>query len=193
MKRGTKTVLFLPGFKDNLNSRNYEATINAIRDQGYEVTFVPITWWRTTFTDWAQEFDVIYQQYDPDRTILAGFSYGAMIALEAASIRPPQSLWLFSLSPYFAEDIPKIPVSWLRSIGHRRVSAFSKLSFDNLAAKITCPTLLFYGEEESPAVRSRAENSHELIKNSQLVVVPGVKHDVSNPAYIKAIIGQIKI
>jgi pimeloyl-ACP methyl ester carboxylesterase len=187
-----KTVLFVPGFQEDLKTRNYQATINAIKSRGYEVTFVPIEWSRTTIEQWTKQLDNVYEKYDPKNTILAGFSYGAMTAFMSAAKRNPSELWLFSLSPYFAEDLKSknMKQTWLKGIGHRRVTAFSQLDFSKLAKLITCKTLLFTGQIEIdkwPVMGERTSTAHKLLHNNELSVIEGVGHDVANAHYIAKI------
>jgi pimeloyl-ACP methyl ester carboxylesterase len=187
-----KTVLFVPGYQEDLKSRDYSATIAAIKERGYKVTFVPIQWSRTTISDWAQELDRVYSKHDPKETILAGFSYGAMTALMSATKRNPSQLWLFSLSPYFAEDLKSknMKQTWLKGIGHRRVTAFSKLDFKNLAKSVTCKTLLFTGQLEInkwPVIGERSAAAHKLLQKNTLTIVKEAGHDVADKHYIAAI------
>jgi pimeloyl-ACP methyl ester carboxylesterase len=187
-----KTVLFVPGFQEDLNFRNYASTITAIEKQGYRVKFVPINWKRTTIKDWVNELDRAYASYDSGQTVLAGFSYGAMTAFISATKRNPSELWLFSLSPYFAKDLKSknMESTWLKQIGKRRVAAFSELSFSDLAKSVECKTLLFVGRVETtkwPVMHERTNEAHKLLKTNELIVIEGVGHDVADSRYISGI------
>ena len=187
-----KTVLFIPGFQEDLNFRNYTSTITAIEKRGYKVKFVPINWKRTTIEDWVSELDEVYATHDSSQTILAGFSYGAMTAFISATKRNPSELWLFSLSPYFAKDLKSknMKSTWLKQIGKRRVAAFSKLSFDELSKDVGCKTLLFLGQIEAhkwPIMQERADEAHRLLKSNELIIVRDVGHDVADKRYINEI------
>ncbi len=187
-----KTVLFVPGFPESLHSRDYKATISAIQKKGYQVEFIPINWTRTTIEDWVKELDLIYKSYDPKDIILAGFSYGAMTAFMSATKKNPFELWLFSLSPYFAEDLTSknMKQAWLKAIGHRRVTAFSKLNFTKLSKTIECKTLLFAGQLEIdkwPVIGERVNSADKLLANVKLEIVQNAGHDVTNKYYITAI------
>ncbi len=191
-----KTVLFVPGYQEDMNSRDYVSTIRAIESKGYKVKFVPINWMRTTIDQWVDELEAVYNKYNPKQTIIAGFSFGAMTAFVAATKRNPFELWLFSLSPYFAEDLKSknMKQTWLNGIGHRRVSAFSKLNFKDLSAKIECRALIFVGEIEMkkwPSMNERNNAAHKQLQNNELTIVKGVGHDVANKHYIDAIIELI--
>jgi len=185
-----KTVLFVPGFMEDLTSRNYQKTIQAIEQKGYKVKFVPIKWQRTTINDWEKELNKEYLKYNPQNIILAGFSYGSMTAFVSATKINPSELWLFSLSPYFSEDMSKMKKLWLKYIGKHRNIAFSKLDFNKLALKIKCKTLIFIGEAEMkkyPLMTNRTNIAHNKIKNSQVIIVPNCKHDVTDEKYITSI------
>ncbi|MCW1929723.1 MAG: alpha/beta hydrolase [Candidatus Kerfeldbacteria bacterium] len=191
-----KTVLFVPGFKEDMSSRDYASTIKAIQKKGYRVEYVPIQWQRTTIEDWQNELETVYKKYDPKQTILAGFSFGAMTAFVVASKKSPSALWLFSLSPYFQEDISSKLMKkwWLTYIGSRRMKAFTRLNFTKLAKKVTCPTTLWIGAEEFEKwsiMKKRARKAHTVLQKSKLVVIEGIGHDVADKKYIEAIVGNI--
>ena len=189
-----KTVLFVPGFKENLNSRNYKSTLDAIKSKGYKVKFVSINWERTVIDDWVNELDKEYSKYCPKDVVLAGFSFGSMTAFVSAVKQNPNALWLFSFSPYFSDDMPKLKKAWLAYIGHRGASLFNNLDFDSLAKSIKCKTLIFYGELEArkyPLIGNRSKIAKRHIKNSKLIEVLNSGHDVSNENYIKAIQANI--
>ncbi len=190
-----KTVLFVPGFREDVETRQYGMTLEAIKKSGYKVVFVPIRWARTTIDDWVAELETEYKKHDPRTTVLAGFSYGAMTALVAASKRQPSELWLFSLSPYFSEDIPGLKLAWLRTIGKQRTERFRRIYFGKLSDIIKCKTLVFMGEKEAqkyPDLRKRCEEAVATIKTAELIVAVGAKHDVTAAGYIKAIQDNIR-
>jgi pimeloyl-ACP methyl ester carboxylesterase len=187
-----KTVLFIPGYPENLKSRDYHSVLKAIDAKGYKTVFVPIKWDRTTIDDWVRQVEEVYKKHDVSSTILAGFSYGAMTAFVTATHRNPAELWLFSLSGFFSEDIngAVMKKSWLTSIGHRRTSAFDRLKYRKLAPEIKCKVLLFAGQEEIdmwPTMKHRTLESPKYIKQSTLTIVPNVGHDVADSRYIKQI------
>lgn len=191
-----KTVLFVPGFQEDIKFRDYASVIAAIKRRGYDVKFVQIHWARTTVEQWVEELDAVYAMHNPGRTVLAGFSYGAMTAFMSATKRTPSELWLFSLSPYFAEDLTSknMKPTWLKQIGHRRVTAFEKLNFEKLSKLVSCKTLLFAGQLEIdkwPVIGERVYAAHRLLKNNDLKVIPDVGHDVADKKYIAAIEGVI--
>ncbi|HSH18523.1 MAG TPA: alpha/beta hydrolase [Candidatus Saccharimonadales bacterium] len=187
-----KTVLFVPGFQEDKTSRDYAATIQAIEKRGYTVQFVAINWKRTTIKYWTRELDKVYAKYEPGQTILAGFSFGAMTAFMAATKRNPAELWLFSLSPYFAEDAKDDATKekWLKTLGKRRTTGFCELNFNHLSQSLSCKTSLFVGQleiDQWPETGERARQAHARIQDSELHVVQGAGHDVTHPQYIEVL------
>jgi predicted alpha/beta hydrolase family esterase len=185
-----KTVLFVPGFREGMKSRNYKSVLEAIKSQGYAVEFVPISWKRTAINDWVEQLEKEYARHDPKDTVLAGFSYGSLTVFMAAAKQLPAEPWLFSLSPYFSDDIPKLKQSWLNSIGKKRIATFEQLNFDALAKTIRCKTLIFVGALEAkkyPLLGRRARLAKESLVNSQFITVSAVGHDIGHPNYVEAI------
>lgn len=182
-----ETVLFVPGFDEILESRNYVGLMKAIEGRGYRVKFVPIEWRRTSIKGWERQLGKYYADHNPKKTILAGFSLGAMTVFTAAAKRNPEALWLFSLSPYFAEDISQQNKEALAEIGKRRIEAFTRIHFTEYAKRISCKTLSFAGSEEivrSPLLDRRCKAVSEHIVHSRSIIVPGVGHDVTHKNYI---------
>lgn len=187
-----KTVLLVPGYKESIDSRDYAPVIESIEKRGYKVEFIVINWKRSSISNWVNELETAYAAHDPQQTILAGFSFGAMTAFTMATHRNPSELWLFSLSPYFHEDIHNKDMSkrWLKNIGQQRVADFDTLYFNNLAKNIRCKTLIFTGAIEMdqwPNMKRRALEAQKRIQKSRLFIIDNVGHDVSNRSYINAI------
>jgi pimeloyl-ACP methyl ester carboxylesterase len=185
-----KTVLFVPGFRESIDDRDYRGVMAAIGQKGYIVKFVPVEWTRTTIKDWVRMLDEEYVKYDPADTILAGFSYGSLTAFMSATKRNPSELWLFSFSPYFADDMRKMKKSWLKEIGKHRARSFGELEFSKLAEQIKCKTLIIVGEKEIkkyPLIGNRSVVANHSIKNSHMVIVNGSDHDVTDKRYVETI------
>ena len=180
-----KTILFIPGFGEGVDDRDYPALLRLYEEAGYASHFVRLKWSRTTLHHWVREFNQIYAHYEPSEAVLAGFSFGAVTAFMAASERVPNELWLYSMSPYFHGDKPK--KAWTDHIGIRRTQAFREIDFDNLAKKIHCKAKVFYGELEGREVEGRAKTAARKLPNAQLISVPGAGHDVADVHYLAAI------
>ena len=146
---------------------------------------IQIPWNYRTMRDW-----VVFARKRIDPTTenyLFGFSYGAMIALILATEMKSKTIILCSLSPYFKEDLPRVPSSWKAYIGKRRIRDFATLSFKRLASKVTSRTILTVGEHESNVCHSRVRDAHLRLKNSRLVIIKGAKHNIHQKEYLAAV------
>lgn len=182
-------AFLIPGNGENLKTRNYQGVLDLYKQFGYEAVFVPIHWKYKTINDWTKQVTDFICKEDLQNSLLSGFSFGSIIAFSVAAQVNPRRLLLFSLSPYFQEDMPW-PKKYEEWAGKRRTQAFRKLYFNTLAAEIKCPTTIFLGSKEKEKYQDmwyRSQAAHEKIPNSKLVLVKGVAHDVGDPHYIKAI------
>ena|ERR1017187_1919598 len=177
----------IPGSGEDLKSRNYGLILDIYRQHGYEPEFLPITWKYRTISQWVEEIEHKLSKSDIQDSLLSGFSFGAMIALAVAAKTSPKTLLLFSLSPYFKEDMP-LPHSHAVWTGKRRVADFQKLSFDQLAQQIHCPTTFFLGSiEKEKYGDKRSSEARGKINGSKLVIATGAGHDITHPGYQAAI------
>lgn len=178
----------VPGWGEDIKDRNYQAVLDVYEEAGYEPEFVDIDWNYKLIDDWVEEVKGKISKRELENSLLSGFSFGAMISLIlAAEYASPQKLFLFSLSPYFAEDIPTLKKSWLAGVGKRKAERFSDLPFMPLAEKVNCPTYIFVGTKEGKEIENRAMAANIIIKNSRLTIIDTVGHDVTNSRYLNEI------
>jgi pimeloyl-ACP methyl ester carboxylesterase len=187
MKR--QTALIVPGFGEG-NDNRYRSIASMFRQAGIKPLFVPISWPRTVLSQNAREFDETYQKYDPASTVVFGFSAGAMLAFMSAARRSPAVLILASMPAWFAEDLATRSAGHKRIVGHRRVSDYATLHFDELAKKVRSKTYLLVAEGEIkqwPTFLARAADAHAKIAGSILVKVPHSGHNIGHEDYLKAV------
>lgn len=182
-------AFLIPGNKEDINSRDYQAVLDVYEQSGYEPVFMPIHWEYKTINDWTKQVVNTVSKEDLQNSLLSGFSFGSMIAFSVAAQINPRQLLLFSLSPYFREDMP-LPKKYEEWAGKRRIAAFKKLSFNQLAAKIYCPATIFLGAKEQEKykdVRHRSQEAQKRIIGAKFVLVPNTAHDVGDPRYVESI------
>ena len=112
---------------------------------------------------------------------------GAMVACIAATRFHVQQLFLCSLSPYFKEDLSHLTHDDINTLGQRRIADFNNYSFPEIAARITCETLIFAGSAESSVLIKRCEIAAREIENARLITIRGVEHSISDPRYRKTL------
>ena len=189
------TLFIIPGFRQSIKSDQYKKLSNTLGKK-YNTVLVPITWNRRVMSDYVNEalnFITNYHKTSESFDVL-GFSFGAMIAFITAPALSPRRLFLCSLSPYFKEDIPIIRNRWKRNIGGRRVSDFENFNFQKIVPTIKSKTIIFVGSQELikyPILANRIKFANKFIKNSQLITIDNVGHDIGSEQYQKVIYGAI--
>lgn len=184
----------IPGSGEGLKDRDYGAVLKMYRSLGYDPEFVPIDWNYKIFDDYVEQIKNLIPRSDLEKSLLSGFSWGAMLALiVSAQYANPRKLVLCSLSPYFAENLPHTKESWLKWAGKRRVKNLANYSIRELAPSIQSPTVLFIGDAERKKYGDKIDmEANKLIKNSKYIVIGGgVSHDVADPKYIAAIKNEL--
>ena len=178
---------------ESRKSRDYDAVLSIYKKTGYEPVFLSIDWKYKTIDDWLEQVKSKLSKKDIEGSLLSGFSFGAVTALSLAGYyQNPRGLFLFSLSCYYAEDQKRIPQGWVKYIGKHRAEAFAKINFNDLASRVSCPTTIFLGSKEDPAMFDRASDANHKIENSKFVIAEGAKHDIAGPNYIAAIKGALR-
>jgi len=189
-----KIIYIIPGFLENAKQEKYKEITKFFKKNGFTVIPANITWKYKIMNDYIDEFNSQYNKHDKnDEIYLFGFSFGAMISFFVSGDVKPKAQFLCSLSPYFKEDIPHIREWWKKYKGLKRISNFKILSFNNFSKMIKCKTFIFAGTKEGPEIERRARLANKQIKNSELFMIDGGKHDISQDIYtdkIKKIISK---
>ena len=149
-----------------------------------------------------QAFSKLCESYQ-DRLNLCGLSLGGLLALNYAIQYPKKiSSLVFIGTPF---EIPKrllkfqnlvftlMPKSAFQSISKKDFIHLSKsmedLHFMELAATLDCPALILCGVNDKTNMES-AKRFHEVMKNSNLVIVENSGHEVNeeNPYALASIL-----
>lgn len=189
-----KSVVFIiPGYKHSTSQKEYQQIGSFFSQQEISPVFVNIPWTRTVITENLDYFLNLFNQVKADKKYLLGFSFGGVIAFLASTKIHVDGQILCSLSPYFREDLSKLKKWWVYIIGKRRYRDFFELSADKIASEIGIPTRLLYGTQETKLVEERSREVFNALRcNKQLIEVPGAKHDLSDPEYLKTVQTVIK-
>ncbi len=181
----SKIVYIIPGFTEKVGSKGYRQTIKFFKSKNFKVIPIKISWKHKVMSDYVNQFFCQLSHKKSDEVCLFGFSFGAMIALISAIKIKPKILFLCSLSPYFREDLKFLKESWKNSIGKKRIEDFKKFSIQELTKDITCKTLLIAGQKEPEELHKRVGDAYKKIKKSELFIVSGAKHKISQKEYIE--------
>lgn len=186
-----KKLFIIPGGWQNANGKEYTWLHTFFKNKGYEVIPVKITWQYRTLSDWIAEFREQFEKKKGTENHILGFSFGAMIACITAPELKPKKLYLSSLSPYFAENMSKVPARWRKHFGKKRVTDFTTYHYKKIAPHITAHTHVFYGsiegEKWNQLMKRQAKDIHNLIPHSKLYEIQGADHDIRDEEYQAAV------
>lgn len=163
----------------------------------------PAVW--TTF-DYAKDLESFLKTLPDKKTILIGHSFGGRVAIQAGALSIkkiagivlvggagfplPKSfikkvyLWGLSLIPRCIKDLPFIQRCARGSADYNASSAIMRQILKNVvnedltetAKKITVPTLLLYGQNDTATPPAFGEKYHHLITPSWLYIFPENDH-----------------
>lgn len=183
-----KVIYVIPGFTENTKQKRYREVLKFFRQKNFKVIEIKIKWRYKVMSDYVKEFQNQYDQHkNNDKVYIFGFSFGAMISFIVSSQLKPTAQFLCSLSPYFKEDLLRIKKYWKKCIGIKRVKDLNSISFNELAKSVKCKTYILAGDKEGPEIAWRAEAAKKRIKISELYMINGAKHDISQKEYLDTI------
>ncbi len=179
-----KIVYIIPGFTEKVNLKGYQQIIKFFKSKNFKVIPIKISWQYKVMSNYVDEFFSQLSHQQNDEVYLFGFSFGAIIAFISAVRIKPKILLLCSLSPYFNEDLKSLKKSWKNRIGKKRMEDLKKFSFNKLVKNINCKTILVAGKNEGKELDTRVNDAHNKIKKSELIIIDGAKHEISQKEYI---------
>lgn len=190
-----KIVFVIPGFGHKPSNKGYKTLSKLLQADGHRAIPVTIPWKNSTIIQNTKYFLEEYKkrvsvsQRKKSNIYLLGFSYGALIAFLASTKIPVKGLILCSLSPYFKEDLQKLPKN-PTLLQKRRHESFSSLTYRSLAKKIKAKqVLMLYGEKESTLLIKRSVRTFDNIPTNGkfLLSIKKTEHNIADKKYLTAI------
>lgn len=187
----TRQIIYIiPGYgSTRANDSDYGKVAEIFEKKGFEVVHVSVGWGKKKlerFSDYSKGFLKKYKRPKGARVYVLGFSFGATVALLAASKAKPDKLVLCSLSPFFTEDLDgNEDKSWVKWF--RKNFKESDYSFKELAKSVTCDTHLILGSKEDKECKTRAREAKKALQRASLTVAKGAGHNLGNRKYLQAV------
>lgn len=179
------TLYIIPGFGEKTEDQGYKDIVKLGNEKGYKVVKVNPVWERNTINKWLSDFNEMVDKDKNQQAIVIGFSFGAYIAALSSINHHFKKIIFCSLSPYFKEDIPKLPELAYKMLGKRRIKDFSTHEFPQ---SINIPAIFLVGDKDIPLVIKRVEKSYKnWTGQKKIQILPNVHHDINHTAYLKAI------
>lgn len=178
-----KKFYVLPGFGESTNDSSYKKLIDLSQKKDFKSLAFNPTWTRKTVTDWINEFKDFLKKNPPDKNSVAiGFSFGAYILALSATEYKFKKIIFCSLSPYFKDDLSKLPKLAYKILGKKRMSDFKKYSFPQ---NIASPAVFLVGEKDLPLVIARSKKSFKSWQgHKKFILVKNAGHDLGEGKYL---------
>ncbi len=193
-----QNIYIIPGFKQLITTGKINKLKTAITNSKLNPILYSVSWNQSTMTEWVKDFSDFYNENEskPGTTII-GFSFGALITLISYPLLKvkPHKLILCSLVPWFKEDMHSITKTDLKLIGKKRYKDFQNISINDLCPKIDTKVTLLYGSIEAkryPLIQARIEMVNKMIKDSEIIRLEDVDHDIEDSKYQNTIVSLIK-
>lgn len=185
-----KAIFIVPGYRHGPKNKAYKKIAHLLKKEGYKPILLNIPWKRTTISQNIDYFLKVYNKISTKKKYILGFSYGAMIAFIASTKINTSGLILCSLSPYFKEDLPRLPASWTSKVMKQRYQDFSRLQCAALAKQVkTKQILMLYGTKEEKSLVKRVNKAFEQIESCEKYLIPirEVEHNIGDKRYLYTI------
>lgn len=183
-----KTLLVIPGFGESTKEEQYKKLISLAKKDFDKIIEVNPVWNHRTVTHWYQDVLKSLSGVNPENITAVGFSLGAYILILLSEHMNFNKTLLCSLSPFFKEQLSKMPEGAQDFFGKRRVKDFHK---HHLPKKTqSSQTIFLFGTEDWVYAINQSEILAKVFK-SEFVRIPGTGHELTDD-YIEEIIKKIK-
>ncbi len=188
-KKRELNILIIPGFGESGSLRDYQEIKRRCEKVAprAKVVFHDPKWSRRTGADWIEGATKTLERLGPESTYVIGFSLGAYVGLFLSERFQLLGASLCSVSPYFSEEMIRIPTSAKKIIGVRRVGDFSGRSSPQ---KLRVKPRFFFGDRDWPLgikVAQRLAGRY----GSEFTTISGAGHEFT-PPYIDALVSAVK-
>jgi alpha-beta hydrolase superfamily lysophospholipase len=181
-----KIAYFIPGHGESHKRQpGYNKVADMFREKGITPIHIEIDWHSKKprpFQNYVDQFLKKYKKPKNVEVYVLGFSFGALVAFLSEQKTKPTAIILCSLSPYFKEDLPKLPKAWSR--WWKKNYPDSEYSFNELAPLIKTKILMVAGNKEGPEVDRRMRIAKKLIKQNSLTIAKEAKHRIGQKEYL---------
>ncbi|OGD66765.1 hypothetical protein A2442_01420 [Candidatus Campbellbacteria bacterium RIFOXYC2_FULL_35_25] len=178
-------LYIIPGYHESPKNLGYKQLIKSGKEKGYDVVFWEPEWKYKKMSDWVSDFSKKVGSSHQNTTVI-GFSFGAFIALLASEKTKIDKIISCSLSPYFEDDINKLPDLAFKILGKRRMLEFKST---RLPKQISAKTTFLVGSNEWPLTIRRSKISYKKIiaPKKEIFIIPDVNHNISDPNYTEKV------
>ena len=181
MKRIKTRLYVIPGLGETTRSRNYSGLIHLARKLGFDVRPINIYWsQKKNMTNFLAEAEGKLPK-DISKDYVLGFSMGAYIAAVLSPNKRAKGYIFCSTSPFFKEDIKRIPKATKKYFGSKMINSFKKYSFPK---NIPSRAWFLIGDQDW---KIAIEKTRKIFKSwpgkKSLYLIKGAGHELNHSKY----------
>jgi predicted alpha/beta hydrolase family esterase len=186
----SKKLYIIPGFGETTRDPGYKEITTEIKSCGWEVVPINLKWDRSTTTDWLKQIEKKVEKGDPKNSYVFSFSLGAYLTILLNHKIKFKGYLLCSPSPFFKEDLPKLPDVAKKVMGSKRWEVFQNFKRpSNLQGKAT----FIIGDGDLPLAIEQTKKMYKGWKGKKkIIILKDVHHDIANDLYISTVLKEIK-
>jgi len=186
-----RAVYIVPGFSHKTSEPPYQAVAQAFAVRGIEPVLIDIGWRRQGIQGYLREARAAVLARPAEEPYFFGFSMGAMCLLGMEPEVMPRAQILCSLMGLWREDQP-YQQWYMRAWAWRIYLGRRKPSYPSRDGMPLPRTIFVYGEREARIIHPRVRAARDdRFPGSETVVVPGARHAIGEPVYVRAVVGLI--
>lgn len=174
-----KEAALIPGYGQSARTDKY-ADLRSIIESHYDkVHIVDVNWQAGTYEDWLLRVKNTLLPVKQSQFDLVGYSMGGLLALDASGFVQVSRLCLLSMSSMGGPKSREVAQDIGAAYADAELMAFEPLRIDDMVRNSSARYAnVFYGGQESSAMRERSENvAHLLGERATLVAISTAGHD----------------
>lgn len=177
-----KKLIILPGMWDHTNEEMYQNIEDNLKND-FDIILKNFKWNHSTVNTLTKDLNNFLSKIDTKNSIILSFSFSGIILFNLLDKYHFNKVFLCSISPFFKENISKLPKEAKKIIGKRRLKQLKNIS--NKQDVIKQDIIFLFGDQDWPM---GIENSKIMAKNykSMFKIVKNTKHEI-NQEYINII------
>lgn len=174
-----KYIFIIPGFGEYGKEKAYKAVSKNAKVNGFEV-FILAPNWGETMSQCVLNVENKMNQLniETDKVTLLSFSFGAFIGLELSKKYTFKKFLCCSCSPYFKENLIKIPTESVKFFGKKMMNDFKNFSISKVKNLKTKKVEFFFGDKDWNIAIKTAQKI-ALQCNIKLKIIKHTGHEFS--------------
>jgi hypothetical protein len=190
MKQTKSKLYVIPGLGENIKDSNYKKIVEIAKKYNLKIVPIKVKW--TTDKDVSDFTKEIADQIPDDskNDYVLSFSIGSYIAINISKKKKFKGYIFCTISPFFKENLKKIPKESQKYFGEKMMKSFAKYSIPK--GNKSNAWFLVGDKDWDLAIKTAKVAYKNWSGQKKLIIVKGAGHDLSHKNYVKEVEGIMK-